>query len=237
MKWVWGILILFAVALGSYILAVSSLRGGPQGRRSNPGVEIASTSLGTLSRNDAEGKILAIFGKAPEFSLVERSRKTLSKENLSGKPWIADFIFTRCAGQCPLMSLQMKKLQNLLGPETQFRFVSFTVDPERDTPEVLAEYADRYEADKDRWFFLTGPLTEINRLLKEFFLSPVEQPAMHSIRFILVDAQGQIRGYYDSSDPGSVNQLIHDARVIASPAKRGEAISEIASSALRASSQ
>ena len=135
----------------------------------------------------------------------------LSKGQLLGKPWIANFIFTSCAGQCPLMSAQMAKLQSQFSTETGFQFVSFTVDPKRDTPEILSEYADRYQAEKGRWFFLTGPEAEINRILKEFFLSPVEEPAMHSIRFILVDSKGEIRGYYDSSDAGAMKQLEHDA--------------------------
>jgi len=161
-----------------------------------------------------EGNVLAVFGEAPRFSLTERSGKTFTKGDLRARPWIANFIFTSCAGQCPLMSLQMRKLQGLFPADTGFRFVSFTVDPERDTPEVLTQYADRYEAEGDRWFFLTGPKEEINRILNGFFLSPVDQPAMHSIRFILVDGEGQMRGYYDSSDSGAMNQLIHDAKIL-----------------------
>ncbi len=117
------------------------------------------------------------------------------------------------------MSLQMKRFQSLFGPKTGLRFVSFTVDPDRDTPGVLTQYADRYEAEKDRWFFLTGLKSEISRILKEFFLSPVEEPAMHSIRFILVDGEGGIRGYYDSSDPASMNQLIRDTKILAGSEK------------------
>jgi cytochrome oxidase Cu insertion factor (SCO1/SenC/PrrC family) len=161
-----------------------------------------------------EGSVLAVFGNAPDFSLTERSEKTLSRADLLGRPWVADFIFTSCAGQCPLMSLEMQKLQKQFPAETGLRFVSFTVDPERDTPGVLSAYADRYAAEKERWFFLTGPLEEMNRILKEFFLSPVEEPAMHSIRFILVDREGAIRGYYDSSDPGALEQLRYDATLL-----------------------
>lgn len=201
MKWVWGFLVLFAVALGSVLIW--------QRFGLNPGM-----SWHTVTPDKPQGTVLAHFGKAPEFSFTERSGQLFSKENLSGKPWIADFIFTSCAGQCPLMSLQMKKLQGLFPSETGFRFVSFTVDPDRDTPEVLAQYADRYEAEKERWFFLTSSKEESNRVLREFFLSPVEEPAMHSVRFILVDREGQIRGYYDSSDPGSINQLIYDAKIL-----------------------
>lgn len=159
--------------------------------------------------------ILADYGPAPEFSLTERSGASFSKEELLGRPWIANFIFTRCAGQCPLMNVKMKGLQSRLGAESGFRFVSFSVDPENDTPEVLSAYADRFGADKDRWFFFTGPKADVDRILAGFFLSPVEEPAMHSLRFILVDGQGRIRGYYDSSDGAAMRQLKYDAHVIA----------------------
>ena len=112
------------------------------------------------------------------------------------------------------MNLKLKGLQSRLGAETGFRFVSFTVDPETDTPAVLSEYAERFGAEKDRWFFLTGPQAEMDRILGGFFLSPLEEPAMHSLRFILVDRQGRIRGYYDSSDGEAMKQLLRDAHVI-----------------------
>ena len=201
MKWVWGALFLMAVALGSVLIW--------QRFGLNQGM-----SWHAIPTDKPQGNVLANFGKAPDFSFTERSGQPFSNKNLAGKPWIADFIFTSCAGQCPLMSLQMKKLQSLFPSETGFQFVSFTVDPDRDTPEVLSEYADRYEAEKKRWFFLTAPKEESNRVLKEFFLSPVEQPAMHSVRFILVDQEGRIRGYYDSIDPGSIDQLIYGAKVL-----------------------
>ena len=207
MKWVWAALFLLAMVLGSLIIW-QGFGIGDKGFLKHWGG--ASFPAGR-----PEGAVLAVFGEAPDFKLTERSGNALSKSELAGKPWIADFIFTSCAGQCPLMSLQMKKFQNLLPAGTGFRFVSFTVDPERDTPEVLAQYGERYGAEKGRWFFLTGAKQEINRILKEFFLSPVEEPAMHSIRFILVDGGGKIRGYYDSSDPGSLDQLIHDAKILA----------------------
>lgn len=158
--------------------------------------------------------ILADYGPAPEFSLTERNGASFSKEELLGSPWIANFIFTRCAGQCPLMNLKMRGLQSRLGAENGFRFVSFTVDPENDTPEVLSAYADRFGAEKGRWFFLTGPQAEIDRILGGFFLGPVEELAMHSLRFILVDGQGRIRGYYDSSDGAAMKQLLHDSDLI-----------------------
>lgn len=192
MRLLWGFLFILLIGIGSFLIWKGF---GEQNPRS-------------------EGSVLAVFGEAPNFSLTERSGRALARRDLVGKPWIADFIFTSCAGQCPLMSLQMAGLQKQFSSESGLHFVSFTVDPERDTPEVLAQYADRYGAQKERWFFLTGPKPEIDRIMKGFFLSPADQPAMHSIRFILVDRQGRLRSYYDSSDPQSMKQLIHDAKIL-----------------------
>lgn len=198
-----GLLFLGLVAIGSFLVWKGF---GEQNPRSSLRWHEPQKTI--------EGSVLAVFGQAPDFSLTERSGQAFSRSDLAGKPWIADFIFTSCAGQCPLMSLQMARLQREFGSESGFQFVSFTVDPERDTPEVLAQYADHYGAEKERWFFLTGPKPEIDRITKGFFLSPADQPAMHSIRFVLIDRQGRMRGYYDSSDPPSTKQLVHDAKIL-----------------------
>ena len=225
-KFFWSAIFLALVALGS----VLTWRGfGEQ-----TGIEARWRSSDLSPRSSTVGT----FGPAPDFSLTERSGENFSSGDLKGRVWIADFIFTSCAGQCPMMSSHMKKLQTLFPKTTGLELVSFSVDPARDKPEALSQYADRYEAEKDRWFFLTGPLEEINQILKGFLLSKAEEPAMHSSRFILVDRTGQVRGYYDSTDSAAMNQLIRDARLLVRqtslrglPQKRlPEAISEIASS-------
>ena len=90
-----------------------------------------------------------------DFSLTERSGKTVIKEDLLGKPWVACFVFTRCAGPCPRVSGQFYQLQKDL-KDLDFRLVTFTVDPKNDTPEVLARYAESVGADPEKWLFLTG---------------------------------------------------------------------------------
>ena len=93
-------------------------------------------------------------------------------------------------------------------------FVSFSVDPAFDTPEVLSHYADGYGADRERWLFLTGPKEEINRITTGLKMSRVDEPVMHSARFILIDRKGNVRGYYDSDDPARMDLLKRDARSI-----------------------
>ena len=171
---------------------------------------------GTLFRR------LPVYGQLPDFELTESSGKSLSKKNLKGKVWIADFIFTRCAGPCPKMSLGMAQLQDLLKKEDDVRLVSFSVDPEFDTPEVLKEYAKRFHAKENRWFFLTGKREVIRPLAQESFKltfeqdpnKPVNDPTaiLHSTYFVLIDGHGRIRGYYahlseDVSELSSIDLL------------------------------
>ena len=147
----------------------------------------------------------------PDFTLTEKNGKQTQKTSLDGKVWIADFIFTRCAGQCPVMSAKMAQLSQVM---KDISFVSFSVDPTHDTPEVLSAYADQYGADRQRWLFLTGPMNEINRIATGLKLSRVDEPMMHSTSFILVDGKGMVRGLYDTNEPSRLSQLKHDAQIV-----------------------
>ncbi|MBI3265592.1 MAG: SCO family protein [Chlamydiae bacterium] len=157
---------------------------------------------------------LPIYGTLPDVELTERNGKTFLLSDLNGKIWIANFIFTHCGGQCPLMSSEMKRMRGELSPSDDLRWVSFTVDPQRDTPEVLSSYAQGLGAGDD-WLFLTGDQDKIFNLARKGFYLGVEEggtkvePIMHSNRFVLVDRQGHIRGSYsvlgDFSGSGSVD--------------------------------
>ena len=158
---------------------------------------------------------LSILTQLPQFTLVERSGKPLGLEDLRGKVWIADFIFTRCPGPCPLMTSRMARLQNSLEGKSDVRLVSFSVDPENDTPEELTKYANQYHADSQHWFFFTGEKSAIHQLAKNGFLvGGVDDVMMHSTRFILVDRQARVRGYYDSNEEESLQKLIKDVETL-----------------------
>ncbi len=163
---------------------------------------------------------LSDFGSVPEFSLTERSGKTATLAGLRGKVWIADFIYTSCTDTCPLQSAEMAKLQEHWSNRPDLRFVSFSVDPERDTPQVLTRYAQHFKADADRWLFLTGNKEQISRLVQEGFrlaATPAltggadEDVILHSSRFVLIDRAGRIRGYYDGLDAAALQRLNKDA--------------------------
>lgn len=152
---------------------------------------------------------MADFGAVPNFNLLERSEKMVSLDDLKGSIWLADFIFTYCAGPCPKMSLQMAELQKAVPPESNVRFVSFTVDPERDSTPRLREYADAYGADPERWLFLTGEKDTIAALATDgFHAGSKDDPILHSTLFAMVDKKGHIRNYYHSDDPDLIKKVL-----------------------------
>ncbi|MBP9864934.1 MAG: SCO family protein [Candidatus Omnitrophica bacterium] len=163
---------------------------------------------------------LPILGDVGAFQLTDQSARPFDSSQLNGKVWIADFIFTRCAGPCPTMSAVMRRFTEQLSGLDQVRFVSFSVDPDYDTPERLAEYGVRFHADPNRWFFLTGEKTAIYDLAeKKFRLAAADtDPVLrsphtifHSSKFVLIDQAGKIRGYYDSGEPFQLKAMVRSA--------------------------
>jgi cytochrome oxidase Cu insertion factor (SCO1/SenC/PrrC family) len=154
--------------------------------------------------------------QVPDFQLTERSGKPLALADLRGKVWIADFIFTRCRGPCPMMTAKMKAMHDVLADAPDARFVTITMDPKFDTPAVLSKYAEANGA-SERWLFVTGPEPAIEDLsIKGFKLGAGQDGGqiVHSSRFILVDRTGKIRGYYDSEEEGAERKLVADARAL-----------------------
>lgn len=155
------------------------------------------------------------YGSVPEFQLVNESGQPFGSADLRGKIWIADFIYSTCPGPCPMISTRMSELQKPLA-KTDVQLVSFSVDPEKDTPEVLRSYADHLEADHARWHFLTGPKNAVYSLIRDGFKLAVVDPGtaspqlIHSTRVALVDRHGTIRGYYDATEADAVTKLLAD---------------------------
>ena len=148
----------------------------------------------------------------PDFALVNRDGSTVESADLDGSPWVANFIFTRCALYCPRSTSRMAHLGRALPSGLSVARVSFTVDPAFDTHEVLSAYADAYGIDDPEWRFLTGDAEALRTLIFEGFRLPVEdtEPILHSNRFVLVDGNGTIRGYYEATDGAELERLIAD---------------------------
>ena len=156
------------------------------------------------------------YGSVPEFVLTDQTGQPFrSAQALSGHVWLANFIFTNCMGPCPRMTSQMKQViaQAKGGPDLQV--VTFTIDPDRDTPPVLAAYAKRFQADPANWHFLTGSRADLRKLSWDTFqLSDVNGELEHSTRFVLIDRKSRIRGYYETADAESISTLLDDIRIV-----------------------
>jgi protein SCO1/2 len=162
------------------------------------------------------------LGRVPDFAFVSERGREVAARDLEGKAWVADFVFTRCGGSCPMMSERMSALAAELKDVPGVRFVSFDVDPERDSLADLVAYSRQHRADPERWMFLSGDRSAIRSLAGEGFKLAVEdgheddpEPILHSSRFVLVDGKREIRGYYDGLETVSFDRLVADARRLA----------------------
>jgi protein SCO1/2 len=160
-------------------------------------------------------RTISSYGTVPTFQLTNQDGQPFGSSQLRGKIWIADFIYTTCPGPCPMISSRMSDLQKPL-EKTDVHLVSFTVDPAKDTPEVLRGYAEKLQAQPGRWDFLTGPQSAIYDISRNGFKLAVSDGSeeaglpVHSTRMILVDRHGAIRGYYDAAEPDAMTKLLAD---------------------------
>ena len=155
-----------------------------------------------------------------DFSLIDQNGNTFTEQNLKGKFYVTDFFFTSCPDICKDMSANLVRVQKAHKNMDDFLIVSHSVTPEFDNPKVLTDYGKRYGADFDKWIFLTGDKKEIYNLArKSYFAATTEGDGgvddfIHTENFVLVDKEKRIRGYYDGTDPKSVDQLIDDIEIL-----------------------
>jgi protein SCO1/2 len=173
---------------------------------------------------------IPVYGTVADFALTNQDGRVITLQDLRGKIWVADIIFTRCPGPCLKMTRQMKELQDGLGTASKVQLISLTTDPVFDTPEVLKQYAQRFSADSNRWTFLTGSPAQISGLaIDSLKLTAVEKAPqdrespedlfIHSTIFVLVDRQARLRGIFETTgpdiDPLQVkNKILHAVRTL-----------------------
>jgi cytochrome oxidase Cu insertion factor (SCO1/SenC/PrrC family) len=171
--------------------------------------------LRQLEVNTLRQRTVSAYGRVPAFELINQDGQRFGSTQLLGKIWIADFIYTTCPGPCPMISSRMSELQKPL-EKTDVHLVSFTVDPARDTPQILRGYAEKLQAEPDRWDFLTGSQSTIYSLSRNGFKLVISDGSeekgipVHSTRMILVDRHGEIRGYYDAAEADGMTRLLAD---------------------------
>lgn len=157
-----------------------------------------------------------------EFSFTTQDNETLSLDDLHGEWWIADFIFTNCETVCLPMTSNLSKLQKELEARNlSVQFVSFSVDPDYDTPEVLREYGQQYEANFDTWSFLTGyDFQTIKELSIKSFRALLKEPeygddqVMHDTRLFLVNPEGKVIKGYDGVKSDSIDEILNDISIL-----------------------
>ncbi len=166
---------------------------------------------------------LGVLGQLPAFQLVDERGTPFGVDSMTGHVTVVDFIFTRCASSCPRLTARMGELQALLArKQSAARLVSFSVDPENDTPPVLAEYAAQAHADLSRWSFVTGPLKEVERAVVDGFKVSVQKivrdagdyDVIHGEWFVLVDPSARLRGYYSVQEAADLDALTKDVQAL-----------------------
>lgn len=184
---------------------------------------LRATWRGPAASATTIGAVLPVIGQVPEFSLTERSGRTVTRADLAGTIWVADFIFTSCSGPCPLLSLRMRSLQQALTKDhPDVKLVSFSLDPEFDTLEVLRTYADKHDADPVRWWFLKGNAEkEVHDLVRGGFLQAVaragsDSAIVHSTYFLVIDGSGRIRSARDGTLAETRDAVLQDIAVLKS---------------------
>lgn len=187
----------------------------------------AAGSLWLAARAQTAAADLPVLATVPDFSLTEASGRTVTRQDLAGHPYVVDLVFTHCGGVCPTMTAAMSRLVGSTSALPDVRFVSISVDPKNDTPEVLTAYAERFQADRARWLFLTGDEQAIRELAIGGLKQPLadgdpaqgEDAILHSQRFVLVDAESQVRGTYDVRDPEAMLRLRSDLERLSKSAR------------------
>ena len=180
-------------------------------------IGIAGVNLWSVFDTKSEMPVSeSVAVSVPDFRLTTQQGKSLTLSDMKGKIWVADFIFTNCPTICPAMTQEMARLQSEFVADPIY-FVSFSVDPERDTTSVLSRYAKVYGADDRRWHFLTGNKADIYELAEKGFSLAAGHNGtelLHSTRFVLVAPDGNIYDYYDSRSKPALLRLRRDMKIL-----------------------
>lgn len=180
---------------------------------------VAALALAACSEQKPIGKARMDEGEklyVGKFDFLERAGRPLSDQDLKGKVWVAALIFTNCPTICPRMCIEMAELQEEFKDEADFRLVATTVDPARDTPEVLDRFGKGFGADPERWYFLTGKKADIRAFAVQGLRIPWndEEEVAHSPDFVLVDRDGWIRDYFRQLEPDQMTRMREVMRAV-----------------------
>jgi protein SCO1/2 len=208
--WSLAVLSVGTVIAGVYVVRARQQRAG----------DISVVQIDDSSAQTSDGALPVLFN-APAFKLLDQNGQPFTQDQLRDRPYVAAFVFTHCAGPCPMMFGKMARMQETI-PDKDVRLVTFTVDPERDTPAVLKQKLTDLGADQNRWVFLTGDKQAVDAVARGM-LQPKPQgddsPLLHSENFLLFDGHGRCRGIYYSEDDDAMTKLKGDAERLAAESR------------------
>ncbi len=188
------------------------------------------TVLAVVGCSKRSAKDVPVLGQLPEFSLVDQNAEAFDRNTMEGNLWVSAFVFTHCRSTCPRITAHMKGLQSRLSDVPSAHFVSVSVDPRNDTPEVIKAYMTKNELDESNWRFVTGEEEAIRHVVVDGFrvgLGDADSKAagaediMHSNSFVLVDDNARVRGYYRANNDG-IGDLERDLRALAAAVPSNE---------------
>ena len=198
--------------LRGLVTGIVCLTGSVGCKRAQESFDVEGLPLG--------GASLQRYWQLPDFTLTERAGSQINLSGLQGKVWIADFFYTTCPGPCPMLSSRLSDLYKITRNLEGVVLVSISTDPEKDTPDVLKQYAKKFGAEEN-WLFLTGEKAGIYELANEGFKLGVteaggneKEPITHSAKLVLVDKNGFVRGFYDGLSGAETQKIIGDAQIL-----------------------
>lgn len=177
------------------------------------------TKIDTVKVN-GQVKLDTVFHKIPPFKLIDQSGNVVTNKTFDHSIYVADFFYTKCPNVCPKLSSQLSRVQDAFENNNDVKILSHTVDPTHDSAEVLTDYASSYGALAGKWYFVTGSKKDIYDLARNgYFVSATtgtggEEDFLHSEKFVLIDKNKNIRGYYNGTDPEDVDRLILEIKIL-----------------------
>jgi protein SCO1 len=203
-----------AVMIGAVLIATYST-SSKQDKRELPPAQQAATTIEADDHSTEHEQVGAVI---PTFNFISQHDERFLSKQLDDKVWVASFVFTRCQSMCPMIAKKLQTVQSTFNGQADFKLLSFSLDPDNDTPLKLKAYGQKYAANFEQWQFLTGNWQEIKALMQNGFKVPTpDQPASHTDRLVLIDRGMKIFGYYSANDTKDMQRMEDDIRSLLNP--------------------
>ena len=213
--------ILQSLSLFSFMIAATALTscdsGGRKAAAEKDGLPIFGEEQILKTDDDGNEYIDTVYRTVDNFAFINQDSQVITEENFDGKVRVVDFFFTSCPTICPDMKKQMLRIYKEFEDHNDVRLLSHSIDTKHDSVPVLRKYAEKMEVSAPKWHLITGDKNMIYNVAEKYMVSAEKDNTapggyLHSGAFVLIDQQHRIRGYYDGTDPGEVNELMEDMK-------------------------